>query len=89
MERWTFLILSAADGSASQIRLFLRAGEDAAAWPVLQVAVDGSEVPVDEVAKDYEAPEWKALELFREGGGTEERWEALKDRLRAEATDPA
>jgi hypothetical protein len=85
MERWTFLILSADDGSASQIRLFLRAGDDAGSWPVLQVGVDGTEVPVDDVAKDYEAPEWKALELFLAAGGTEVRWEELKDRLRSEA----
>jgi hypothetical protein len=89
MERWTFLILSADDGSASQIRLFLRAGDDAGAWPVLQVAVDGTEVPVDDVDKDYEAPEWKALELFRAAGGTEARWEQLKDQLRSEAAHSA
>jgi hypothetical protein len=82
MERWTFLILADDDGAARQIRMFLRAGDDPAAWPVLQVGVDGTEVPVDEAAKDYEAPEWKALQLFNGGGGTEQGWEALKQRLR-------
>jgi hypothetical protein len=84
MDRWTFLILADEQGDASQIRMFLRAGEDPAAWPVLQVRVDGSEVGVDDVAKDYEAPEWKALQLFTDGGGTEAGWDGLKARLRAE-----
>jgi hypothetical protein len=88
MERWTFLILADPSGEPSQIRLYLRAGADESTWPVVQVAVDGTEVPVDEAAKDYEAPEWKALEIFRANGGTEERWEALKNRLRGEAVDP-
>jgi hypothetical protein len=89
MERWTFLILAAPDGSASQIRMFLRDGDDPAAWPVLQVGVDGREVPVDDVAKDYEAPEWKALQLFEEGGGSADAWDSLKQRLRQAAHEPA
>jgi hypothetical protein len=82
MERWTFLIIPAADGSASQIRMILRSGDDADAWPTLQVGLDGVEVPVDDVEKDYEAPEWKAKELFTGGGGTEPGWEQLKNSLR-------
>jgi hypothetical protein len=85
MERWTFLILADDDGGAKQIRMFLRAGEDESAWPALQVGTDGVEVPLDTAQKDYEAPEWKALELFTAGGGTAEGWEALKQRLRAQA----
>jgi hypothetical protein len=87
MERWTFLILADDGGEPSQIRMFLRAGDDADAWPSLQVALDGSEVPLDQVQKDYEAPEWKALEIFLAGGASEERWEALKDRLREAAAN--
>ncbi|WP_208028083.1 hypothetical protein [Rhabdothermincola sediminis] len=85
MERWTFLILADEQGEAEQIRIFLRRGDDPAAWPCLQVALDGTEVPVDTVQKDYEAPEWKALELFTAGGGSPQRWEELKDKLRAQA----
>ena len=56
-------------------------------WPRLRSTVQ--EVPVDETEKDYEAPEWKALEILRANGGTEERWQALKNRLRAEAVGSA
>lgn len=83
MERWTFLIIAAADGSASQIRMTLRSGADPASWPTLQVGVDGTEVPVDTAEKDYEAPEWKAKELFSAGGGSDARWEQLKESLRS------
>jgi hypothetical protein len=85
MERWTFLILADDDGSAKQVRMFLRSGDDSSGWPVLQVGLDGSEVPVDDVDKDYEAPEWKALELFTAGGGSVDEWEALKSKLREQA----
>lgn len=85
MERWTFLILADPAGEPIQIRVFLRAGEDQTRWPVAQIGVDGSEVPVDEADKDFEAPEWKALEIFRANGGTEGGWDALKNRLRREA----
>lgn len=88
MERWTFLILADPEGEPNQIRVYLRAGDDESRWPVVQVTVDGAEVPVDDAAKDYEAPEWKALEIFRANGGTEERWEALKNRLRSDAVGP-
>lgn len=89
MERWTFLILAAPDGSARQIRMLLRSSDDPNVWPTLQVGVDGAEVPVDDVPKDYEAPEWKALQIFTAGGGTEDRWESLKQRLRELAREPA
>jgi hypothetical protein len=84
MERWTFLILSAEDGSPEQIRMIMKSGDDPAGWPRAQVAVDGTEVEVDEVEKDYEAPEWKAIEIFETGGGDRTRWEELKHSLRAE-----
>jgi hypothetical protein len=83
VERWTFLVIAAPDGAPAALRVLLRAGADEASWPRLQVALDGTMVPVDDVDKDYEAPEWKALELFLEGGGTAEQWASLKDRLRA------
>jgi hypothetical protein len=86
MERWTFLILADDAGAAKQIRMFLRTGGDESAWPSLQVGVDGVEVPLDDAEKDYEAPEWKALELFTGGGGTADGWEALKQRLRSQAS---
>jgi hypothetical protein len=89
MERWTFLILADGGGTPTQIRMFLRAGDDPSGWPGLQVALDGSEVPLDDAEKDYEAPEWKARELFVGGGSTEEQWESLKARLRAEASATA
>jgi hypothetical protein len=84
VERWTFLVIAAPDGAPVALRVLLRAGADEASWPRLQVALDGTVVPVDDVEQDYEAPEWKALELFLEGGGTAEQWSSLKDRLRAE-----
>jgi hypothetical protein len=86
MERWTFLILADDEGTPSHIRMFLRAGDDESAWPSLQVGLDGTEVPRDDREKDYEAPEWKALELFTAGGGTADGWEALKQRLRDQVT---
>ncbi len=83
MERWTFLIIADDSGQAAQIRMFLRVGDDPANWPALQVAVDGTEVPLDDAEKDYEAPEWKAVELFTAAGASTGRWEDLKDQLRA------
>jgi hypothetical protein len=83
MERWTFLIIADGAGDAAQIRMVLRAGDDPSSWPTLQVAVDGTEVPVDDAEKDYEAPEWRAVELFTAAGGGQARWDELKDHLRA------
>ena len=85
MERWTFLVIPDGGGAAKEIRMLLRAGDDPEAWPRLQVGIDGTEVPVDDVEKDYEAPEWKAVQIFTGGGGTEPGWEALKERLRGDA----
>ena len=85
MERWTFLIIADAGGAPSQIRVILRAGEDEVAWPKAQLTLDGREVPVDAAPHDYEAPEWKATQLFIAGGGTQHGWDELKDRLRPEA----
>ena len=65
--------------------MLLRAGDDDAAWPPAQIALDGAEVPVDEVAHDYEAPEWKAVQILDGGmgGGAEARDSAgSKDGLR-------
>ena len=85
MERWTFLVIPDDSSDAKQIRMILRAGDDAGAWPTLQVGVDGVEVPVDDAEKDFEAPEWRAVQLFTGGGGTESGWESLKERLRGDA----
>jgi hypothetical protein len=82
MEKWTFLILAADDGSPNGLRITLRAGDDEAAWPRLQVAADGAEVAVDQRPHDYEAPEWKAQQLF---GGSDAQWEDVKEKLRAKA----
>jgi hypothetical protein len=84
MERWTFLILAGDGGKPKGIRMILRAGDEAK-WPKLQVKIDGTEVPVDDEPQDYEAPEWKAQQLFEAGGGTASRWEDLKEKLRAQA----
>lgn len=82
MERWTFLVIADEAGKAKQIRMVFREGADPSTHPVLQVALNGTKVPVDDVEKDFEAPEWKAIELFKGGGGTELQWEELKDELR-------
>lgn len=81
MERWSFLILAAGDGSPKGIRMVCRAGDDESKWPRLQVGLDGAEVPVDDEPHDYEAPEWKAQQIFQ---GGDARWEALKDQLRSQ-----
>ncbi|MCB1251137.1 MAG: hypothetical protein R2699_12335 [Acidimicrobiales bacterium] len=85
MERWRFHIIAGDGGEPIAIRMYLRTGDDESAWPAVQVAVDGTEVPLDDVAIDYEAPEWKAIQIMTAGGGSEARWEALKEQLRAQA----
>ena len=83
MERWTFNMIAGPDGREAQVRMILRAGDDPAAHPTLQVGLDGDEVAVDGAAVDYEAPEWKAVQLFVAGGGSQGRWDDLKDQLRS------
>lgn len=85
MERWTFNMIADEDGKEHQIRMILRAGDDPAAHPTLQVGLDGVEVPVDDAEIDYEAPEWKATALFKGGGGSDSLWEDLKEKLRESA----
>lgn len=86
MERWWFHMVAGPDGKEAQVRLILRTGDDESSFPTLQVDLDGTEVPVDDAPVDYEAPEWKAKQLFAAGGGGgDDAWEALKDRLRAQA----
>jgi hypothetical protein len=82
MEKWTFLILADDDGNPNGLRITLRAGDDEAAWPRLQIGPDGGAVPTDDRPHDYEAPEWKAQQLY---GGSAAQWEAIKEKLRAEA----
>lgn len=87
MERWTFLIIADDGGAPSQIRIVLRAGEEEVAWPRAQISVDGREVDVDQVGHDYEAPEWKAVQILDAGmgGGAELRMQQIKDELRSRA----
>jgi hypothetical protein len=87
MERWTFLMIAGPDGATTQIRILLRAGDEPAAWPVAQIAIDGAEVPVDDAVHDYEAPEWKAIAELDAGmgGGGAARIEQVKRGLRARA----
>jgi hypothetical protein len=84
MERWTFLIIAGDGGTPTHIRVVLRTGDDELAWPKTQLALDGSEVGVDDVAHDYEAPEWKAVQVLDGGmgGGGELRMQQIKDGLR-------
>jgi hypothetical protein len=83
MERWTFHMIAGDDGREHQVRITLRAGSDPQVYPRLQVRLDGAVVPVDDAPVDYEAPEWKARQLFEAGGGSPRQWEDLKNRLRA------
>ncbi len=87
MERWTFLVIAGPDGAATQIRVLLRAGDDPGGWPAAQIGLDGSDQPVDEVAHDYEAPEWKAVQLLdgTMGTGGAARLDQVKSRLRSQA----
>ena len=84
MERWTFDMIAGADGREQQVRMILRRGDDPAGWPRLQVGLDGAEVAVDDAEVDYEAPEWKAAQIFAAAGGSADLWNELKDRLRDE-----
>jgi len=82
MERWTFLVIAGPDGSPTQLRVLLRDGDDPARWPAAQVGLDGSDLPVDDVAHDYEAPEWQAAQLLESAGGAA-RLDRVKDGLRS------
>jgi 2-polyprenyl-6-methoxyphenol hydroxylase-like FAD-dependent oxidoreductase len=84
MERWTFHMIAGADGAESQVRITLRAGSDPSTYPRLQVGLNGVEVALDAAPVDYEAPEWKALQLFTAAGSSADRWEELKGKLRAQ-----
>ncbi len=87
MERWTYLVIAGPDGGAKQLRVLLRRGDDPAAWPVAQIGLDGSDRPTDEQAHDYEAPEWKAVQLLDQGMGQggAARLDQVKGRLRNHA----
>jgi hypothetical protein len=67
--------------------VLLRAGDDESAWPKAQIALDGSDVAVDDRPHDYEAPEWKATQELDAamGGGGAARLEQVKESLRARA----
>jgi hypothetical protein len=84
MERWTFHMIAGPDGREAQVRMFLRVGDDPEAYPRLQARLDGVEVPVDGAPVDYEAPEWKVVQLFAAAGAPGGRWDELKDALRAQ-----
>ncbi len=85
MERWTFLVIAGPDDEPAQIRVLLRNGDDPAGWPGAQVALDGSDVPLDDAVHDFEAPEWRAAQLLdgATGGGGAARLEQVKDGLRS------
>jgi hypothetical protein len=87
MERWTYLVIAGPAGEAAQVRVMLRAGEDPGAWPAAQIALDGSDQPVDQAAHDYEAPEWKVAQLLDQtmGAGGAARLDQVKGRLRTQA----
>jgi hypothetical protein len=87
MERWTFLIIADAGGAPTQIRVILRSGDVESAWPRAQIGIAGDGVAVDDAAHDYEAPEWKAVQLLDGGmgGGGELRMQQIKDGLRSQA----
>jgi hypothetical protein len=82
MERWTFLVIAGPDEEPAQLRVLLRDGDDPSAWPAAQLDLDGTDVRVDDIAHDYEAPEWQAAQLLAEGGGAD-RLEQVKEGLRA------
>ena len=73
MERWTFLVIAGPDGEPAQMRVLLRTGDDPAGWPAAQVALDGSDSPLDRRRHDYEAPEWQAAQLLDEATGGRRR----------------
>jgi hypothetical protein len=75
-------MITGPDGREHQVRLVLRSGDDPEVFPAAQLRLDGVEVPVDDAPVGYEAPEWKAVQLLVAGGGSEDQWEAVKDRLR-------
>jgi hypothetical protein len=84
MERWTYLVIAGPDEEPAQLRVMLRDGDDEANWPAAQLGLDGSEVPVDSAPRDYEAPEWQAVQLLdshTQGGGAA-RLDQVKDSLR-------
>lgn len=82
MDRWWFHMIAGPDGSEAQVRVVLRRGDDEGAFPALQVAVDGTEVPLDDAPVDYEAPEWKVAQILEAaGGGGQAALDTLKERL--------
>jgi len=87
MERWWFRMIAGPDGKEAEIRVILRTGDDESSYPAVQVRLDGTEVAVDDAAVDYEAPEWKAKQLFAAGGGGGDGdWEDVLDHVRSLAT---
>ncbi len=84
MERWTYLVIAGPDEEPAQLRIMLRAGDDESAWPAAQLGLNGTEVPVDEAPRDYEAPEWQAIQLLDShmGGGGSSRLDQVKEGLR-------
>jgi hypothetical protein len=87
MERWTYLVIAGPQGEAAQLRIMLRVGDEPTAWPAAQIGVDGADQPVDRATHDYEAPEWKAVQLLDEGmgAGGAARLDQVKGRLRSQA----
>ncbi len=81
-DRWNYLMIAGDGGAEAQVRIKL---EDlgSGATATVQLAVDGSEVPVDDAPVDYEAPEWKAKKILAGGGIDDARFEAIKRDVRS------
>jgi hypothetical protein len=84
-ERWTYTVIADPPGSDPiELRVTLE-DRDAAKRATVQITVAGVQVDVDDRARDYEAPEWKAREILTAGGvqGIDTYLDALKDHLRS------
>jgi hypothetical protein len=83
-ERWTYTVISDHQGGTPiELRVSLE-DRDADKRATIQITVAGVQVDVDDKARDYEAPEWKAKQIITDGGvgDTDGYLGALKDHLR-------
>lgn len=84
-ERWTYTVIADQPGGTPiEMRVTLE-DRDTGTKATVQVAVSGSQTTVDDKPRDYEAPEWKAKQIFSEGGvaDVEAYLEALQNHLRS------
>jgi hypothetical protein len=85
-ERWTYHILSDPDRKPTGFRITL-SDRDADQQAIIQLTVVGEQVVVDDEEQDYEAMEWKVLEILdtaREQDDAKALLQAVKDHLRAQ-----